>query len=64
MTASLAGIDFVLNFSGLASPLPVLSTKDIDALKTFGKSMKIHFLSLSLCRSDEDVLQCRKFLDE
>eukprot|EP00210_Caulerpa_lentillifera_P001440 g1382.t1 len=64
MTASLAGLDFVLSFSGLPSPLPVLCAKDVDALKTFGKSVKVHFISLSLCRSDEDVLECRKLLNE
>eukprot|EP00210_Caulerpa_lentillifera_P008549 g8154.t2 len=64
VTASLEGIDFVLNFSGLPSPLPILSAKDIDALKTFGKSVKVHFVNVSLCRNEEDILYVRKLLDE
>ena len=62
--ATLAGLDFIANFSAVCSPLPILSEKDTDAIRTFGKINKIHFLNLSLCRTAEDVLTCRSFLDK
>lgn len=43
--------------------MPILSEKDIEAIRTFGKDHKIHFVSLSYCRSAEDVRDCRSFLD-
>jgi len=62
--ASLAGLDFIVNFTDVRSPLPILSEKDEDAIRTFGKMNKIHFVSLSLCRTAEDISTCREFLNK
>ena len=62
--ALLAGLDFIVNFTDVCSPLPILSEKDEDAIRTFGKMNKIHFLSLSLCRTADDIFTCRQFLNK
>lgn len=62
--ALLAGLDFVCTFSGVCSPLPILSQKDIDAIRTFGRMNKVHFISLSLCRNADDISTCRTLLDK
>ena len=62
--ATLSGLDFIVNFSGVQSSLPILSEKDVKAIRTFGKMYKIHFVNLSLCRTAEDIQTCRTLLDK
>ena len=52
-----------VHFSGVTNPIPTFSDDDVEDIMTWGKKNEIDFLSISFCRSKEDVLYARELLD-
>jgi pyruvate kinase len=50
--------------SNLQNDLPCLTDFDKQAIKTLAKEFEVDFISLSFCRSIEDVAEARDFLHE
>merc|ERR1719428_1719678 len=53
-----------VHISNVKNSMPSLTEADKDAIKTWGKSNDVDFLSLSFCRSAADVKAARAVLDE
>ena len=62
-TATLEG-QITVHISNVKNSMPSLTEADKDAIKTWGKSNDVDFLSLSFCRSAADVKAARAVLDE
>jgi len=62
-TATLEG-QITVHISNVKNSMPSLTESDKDAIKTWGKSNGVDFLSLSFCRSAADVKAARAVLDE
>ncbi|PSC76198.1 pyruvate kinase [Micractinium conductrix] len=50
------------SLSNLQNDLPVLTDFDKQAMATLCNEFEVDFVSLSYCRSAEDVMECREFL--
>ena len=61
--AMLEGVMLTVHFSGISNPIPSFSEDDIEDITTWGKKNEIDFLSISFCKSKEDVLKGREILD-
>lgn len=61
--ARLEGVMLTVHFSGVTNPIPTFSDDDVEDIMTWGKKNEIDFLSISFCRSKEDVLYARELLD-
>lgn len=61
--AVLEGVRLVVHFHDNSGSYPVMGPDDVDVISTFGVQNKIDFVSLSYCRSAQDVMDCRKLLD-
>ena len=62
--ARLEGVMLTVHFSGVTNPIRTFNEDDIEDITTWGKKNEIDFLSISFCRSAEDVLYAREILDK
>jgi pyruvate kinase len=62
-SCSLEGIQLTVHISNMKYEGPILSTDDVENIKTWGKANNIDFLSVSFCRSAADVAEVRQLLD-
>lgn len=62
-SCSLEGIQLTVHISNMKYEGPILSADDVTNITTWGKANNVDFLSLSFCRSAQDVADCRQLLD-
>ena len=60
----LEGVLLTVHVGSMKNTAPILSAADRAALESFGLRNNIDFVALSFCRSKEDVLEARAFLDK
>eukprot|EP00239_Pterosperma_sp_CCMP1384_P006443 CAMPEP_0197856444 /NCGR_PEP_ID=MMETSP1438-20131217/28582_1 /TAXON_ID=1461541 /ORGANISM="Pterosperma sp., Strain CCMP1384" /LENGTH=535 /DNA_ID=CAMNT_0043471901 /DNA_START=89 /DNA_END=1696 /DNA_ORIENTATION=+ len=60
--ASLGGIMLTVILANVRNELPTISDEDVNNITTWGVKNKIDFLSLSVCRCEDDVLKARSIL--
>ena len=63
-SATLEGEILTVHISNVRNELPSLTGSDVTAIKTWAAKNHIDFLSVSFCRSVEDLDQARTVLDE
>ncbi|QDZ23690.1 pyruvate kinase [Chloropicon primus] len=61
--ARLEGVMLTVHLSGVSNPIPTFTDDDVEDILTWGKKNEIDFLSVSFCKSAEDVLYARELLD-
>lgn len=62
-TCKLTGIHLTVHVADLKNTSPILSDEDLRYMELWAKPNNIDFVSLSFCRSSQDVVDCRAVLD-